>query len=457
MIVSAPDLAVEYEALIQFLYLAPVGLAQIGSDGEILMINPISAQLLMPLTRDATLSNLFVLFEPVLPDLRQTVAAFTKPYGMVCDGLRIQVSAGVRGESDPQILSLTLLKLDEARLMVVLADISQQVRRERLMRQNDVWLSAILTDISDYALISLDRTGHVTDWNAGIGRVTGFDAAAVVGQPFSVFYPADTITVERIEDRLREADDNGWSLDDGWRLRADGSRFWGSGLVAVLPDCNDKRGTTYCLIIRDISDQREVGERQRRETSCDFLTGIANRRAFFEAAEVEIRRWQRAPRPLSIIVFDADLFKTVNDNYGHAAGDAVLRDFALVLTSAFRPIDLVARIGGEEFAVLMPSTGPAEALAAAERVRTMVANRPVVVDGHAIAYTVSGGVASMDADLNELDALMKEADLALYRAKHAGRNRVSGAPRSMHDNAHDNAHGNSHTPAAQDGGHASNV
>ena len=447
MIVNAPDLASEYEALIQFLYLAPVGLLQIASDGEILMINPISAQLLMPLARDATLANLFVLLEPVLPDLRHTVAAFVRPHGMVCDGLRIQVSAGARGGPDPQILSLTLLKLDESRLMVVLSDISQQVRRERLMRQNDVWLSAILTDISDYALVRLDDSGRVLEWNASIGRVTGFDAAAVVGQPFSVFYPPDTITAERVIDRLREADEDGWSLDDGWRLRADGSRFWGSGLVTIMSSRDDATSASaasnhpapgeadYCLIIRDISDKLEATERQRRETSCDFLTGIANRRAFFEAADLEIGRWQRAPRPLAIIVFDADHFKAVNDGHGHAAGDAVLRDFAQVLTTTFRPIDLVARIGGEEFAVLMPSTGPAQALAAAERVRAMVENRRVSVDETEIAYTVSGGVASMAANLSGLDALMKLADIALYQAKRAGRNRIAGAPALPEDAA----------------------
>lgn len=439
MIVGVPDLTVEYEALIQFLYLAPVGLLQIDSNGEILMINPISAQLLMPLTRDATLSNLFVLLEPVLPDLPHTVAAFTRPHGMVCDGLRIQVSAGTPGKSDPQMLSLTLLKLDAARAMVVLSDISQQVRRERSMRQNDVWLSAILTDVSDYALVSLDRSGRVLEWNAGIGRVLGFDAQAVIGRPFSVFYPPDTITAERIDDRLHEADETGWSLDDGWRLRADGSRFWGSGLVAVLPHRDDTGSASflplaahdaaYCLIIRDITDKRAAREVQRRETSCDSLTGIVNRRAFFDAADIEIGRWRRSPRPLSIVTFDVDRLGTINDRDGHGAGDAVLRDFALVLMSTHRPVDVVARIGGKSFAVLMPSTGEEQALGAAERVRAMAADRHVSFDDSmpeaVIAYTVSGAVAAMDASRSGLDALMKWAEAGLARVRHTGGNRVA--------------------------------
>ena len=428
------ELEADYEALIQFLYLSPVGLAQIDCRGEVLMINPVSAQLLMPLTRDASLSNLFTVLESVLPDLRHTAATFTKPHGMVCDGIRVQVSAGVRGKSDPQVLALTLLKLDASRLMAVLSDISQQVRREALLREDEMWFDAIFTGVSDYALVCLDEAGCIVEWNASIGRVTGFDEAAVLGQPFSVFYPSDSITADRVGDRLREADESGWSLDDGWRVRADGSRFWGSGMIAMLPDRSERIAAlaagfisgkgAYCLIIRDITDKRDHAERQRKVTSCDHLTGITNRRVFFDMAELEIERWRRSPRPLSIIVFDADLFKSINDRYGHAAGDAVLRDFASLMTEMFRPVDTVARIGGEEFAVLLPSTVLEEAHAAAERLRAAVERRRVEVDGVLIAYTISGGAASMDDATGGLDEWMKRADRALYAAKAAGRNRI---------------------------------
>src|SRR5690554_6608718 len=118
----------EHEALIQFLYMAPVGLAQTSIDGEIALINPISAQLLMPLSRDGNLTNLFTALDDVAPDLRHMVANFGPGNGMVCDGLRIQLRAGERGNSAPQMLSLSLLKLDETRLMAVLNDITLQVQ-----------------------------------------------------------------------------------------------------------------------------------------------------------------------------------------------------------------------------------------------------------------------------------------------------------------------------------------
>ena len=437
-----PTIDDEYEALLQFLYLAPVGLAQLTMDGEIVMINPISAQLLMPLSRDGGLSNLFSVLESVAPELRFLCANFDKPQGSVCDGLRIQINAGIVGKADPQILALTLLKLDDVRLMAVLSDITLQVRREKQLKQNEAWFNAILTGISDYALIGLDRQGRVANWNAGVGRLIGFDTS-VIGQPFSVFYAADAITAEGMMDRLHDADKNGWSLDEGYRQRADGSRFWASTIVTplhenmsetsapsnsqeVLAELLDTGidGPSYCMVIRDISDKREASEKHRIASSCDHLTGIANRRAFFEAAELEMERVRRAPREMSLILFDADNFKSINDRFGHPAGDVVLCHLAAALTATFRHVDVVARVGGEEFAVILPSTGLAAAKIVAERLRQAIAVQTVEVDGVTIGYTVSGGVAALDGSFTGFDVLMKRADLALYAAKRQGRNRI---------------------------------
>jgi len=428
-------LAGEHEALIQFLYMAPVGLVQATTDGDVVLINPISAQLLMPLSRDGSLTNLFTVLENAVPDLRHRVASFAGPSGMVCDALRIRLGTGDRGRSIPQMLSLSLLKLDASRLMVVLNDVTQQVHRERLLRKNEAWFNAILTGITDYALVSLDRRGRIDDWNASVGRVTGFARDALLGRPFSLFYPDGAITPDRMTDRLHEADDDGWSLDQGWRLRADGSRFWGSAMIVPLlerlapgvdgaqPPLND-RDSAYCLIVRDITDKREASEARRRDQSCDQLTGIANRRTFVEAAELELERRKRSPRELSLVLFDVDHFKLVNDSYGHPAGDAVLRDLAGLLSATFRQVDVVARVGGEEFAVLLPSTDARGAAAVARRLLHSVESKPVLTAGASIPYTLSGGVAAMDADVSGLDGLMGRADRALYAAKAAGRNRV---------------------------------
>jgi diguanylate cyclase (GGDEF)-like protein/PAS domain S-box-containing protein len=426
---SVESLRAEHEALMQFLYLAPVGLVQAGIDGEILMINPISAQLLMPLSPDGCLTNLFSALEGVAPDLRLQCAEYPKPNGMVFEGEHIHLRAEDR-RGTPQILSLTLLKLDAARIMAVIQDVTAEVRRERQLRQSDAWLNAILTRISDYALAAIDRQGRLCDWNDSIARVTGF-GEHIVGSPYSVFYPPDAMTDEHLLDRLREADHNGWSMDEGLRLRADGSQFWCSALIAPLPDReafgDDPHAPAYCLILRDISDKRAATEKRRQAAFCDHLTSLANRRAFFEAAELELDRAAHSPRALALIVFDADRFKHVNDRYGHPAGDRVLCDLANVLRDTFRAVDTVARLGGEEFAVLLPSTGIEQAMASAERLRLAVSTRLVAADGVEIAYTVSAGVAVLDvADgAGGIDLLIKRADQALYHAKAEGRNRVA--------------------------------
>ncbi|MGJ9416211.1 diguanylate cyclase [Massilia sp. CMS3.1] len=426
---SVESLRAEHEALMHFLYLAPVGLVQAGIDGEIVMINPISAQLLMPLSPDGCLTNLFTALESVAPDLRLQCEQYPRNNGMVFEGLHIHLRPDERARtSTPQILSLTLLKLDDARIMAVIQDVTAEMRRERQLRQSDAWLSAILTRITDYALVALDRDGRLCDWNDSIARVTGFDEH-VIGSPYSVFYPRDAMTDEHLLDRLREADKDGWSMDEGLRLRADGSQFWCSALIAPLPDReafgDHPHAPAYCMILRDISDKRAATEKRRQAAFCDHLTALPNRRAFFEAAQLELDRANHTPRALALIVFDADNFKRVNDRYGHPAGDRVLCDLADALRETFRAVDTVARLGGEEFGVLLPSTGIEQALASAERLRLLVSTRLVAADGVEIAYTVSAGVAVFDGDAKGIDVLIARADEALYLAKSQGRNRVA--------------------------------
>ena len=416
----------DYEALVQFLYLAPIGLVQARLDGEILMVNPLCAQLLMPLSSDGGLNNLFTALAAVAPDLRQRVAAFEPSHGKVCDGLQLRVTLNPADRRAVQHLSLTLLKLDAGRIMAVLGDVTQQVMRDRELRQNQAWLNTIVTGLTDYALVTLDGQGCLQEWNPSVQRVTGHTQASAEGRPYSLFYAADAITPEGVTDRLFEADRIGWSLDEGWLLRADGSRFWGSCLIAPLhpPDERPSEDVGYSLIVRDVSDRRDATNAMRQAVSCDHLTGLANRRALFDAAELELQRWRRAPRPLAVLLIDADHFKAVNDRYGHAAGDAVLRHLAASLSATFRTLDMVARLGGEEFVVLLPGATADSAQASALRLCQSIAGETVTIGGVPIRYTVSVGLAMMDTDVISVDVLIARADRAMYAAKAQGRNRV---------------------------------
>jgi diguanylate cyclase (GGDEF)-like protein/PAS domain S-box-containing protein len=422
--VDAPEVE-EYEALLQFLYMAPVGLVQLSADGTILMLNPLSAQLMMPLSRHGELTNLFEALAPVAPDLRQLCAAYPADSGQICDATRLYLYGDQAGHG-PQVLSLSMLKLDANRLMAVLSDVTEQDRRERQLRNTDAWLHAIMTNIADYALVSLDQRGRIAEWNDSVGRVTGHGPEAV-GQPYALFSPEDSTTPMRQQDRLREADENGWSLEEGMRRRADGSQFWASAMIAPLPGRlgGDSGEPAYCMIIRDISDKREISQSLRQAAYCDHLTGLSNRRAFFESAELELARNKKTPRPISLIMLDADHFKAINDNYGHPAGDAVLCRLAAAMRAVCREVDVLARIGGEEFAVLLPSVGLADALAVAERLRVQVERSPVLYQRQRIPCTISLGVAVLDDSTAGFEGLLARADQALYRAKRGGRNQVA--------------------------------
>jgi diguanylate cyclase (GGDEF)-like protein/PAS domain S-box-containing protein len=416
----------ETEALLQFLYLAPVGLVQTTMDGEILMLNPLCAQLLLPLARDGELTNLFTALQGLAPDLALRARTFSGAHGKVCEGMLLPVTAGMPGQREAQVLSLTLLKLDNQRLMGVLDDVSLQLRRERELRQSQAWLQAVTPGMADYALMSLDAQGRVQAWNAGVGRLTGYRAADLVGRPFACLHPEDEGQRARAGERLRDADASGWSLEEGWLQRADGSRFWGSSLVTPLHDDPEGPAATrgYSLVVRDISDRHEAHEALRRSVSSDHLTGLANRRAFFEAAARELQRCGRTGQPASLVLIDADHFKAVNDTHGHAAGDAVLRHLAAGMSATFRAGDLLARIGGEEFAVLLPGATVDDAAAVAARLGDRLAAQAVVVDGRAIGCTVSAGVAGLATDAQDLDTLLARADAAMYAAKAQGRARV---------------------------------
>ncbi|MDQ2778908.1 MAG: sensor domain-containing diguanylate cyclase [Pseudomonadota bacterium] len=421
----------EYEALIQFLYMAPVGLMQTRLDGEILMVNPLCAQLLLPLSSEAQLSNLFEALAGIAPDLRQRVQSFEPAQGSICDALQLPVQVPQPGRQQALVLSLTLLKLDSERLMAVLCDVTQSVQRERELRRSQAWLNSLAAGLTDYALVPLDAQGCVDEWNPSIGRVTGYSAEQTLNRSMQMFFPQDCISEARMQDRLHEADGNGWSMDEGWRVRADGSRFWGSCLIAPLQAPEPSIGgysapaeRAYSLIIQDISERRGATEALRQSVACDHLTGLANRRAFFEAAELEVLRWQRAPRPLSLLMLDADHFKRINDQLGHAAGDAVLKTLAGRLAANFRGMDVVGRIGGEEFAVLLPGTPLDRARAVAERLCASLTQDRIAYEGDDIGLTVSVGVATMEPGVDGINALLGRADLAMYQAKAAGRNRV---------------------------------
>ncbi len=177
---------------------------------------------------------------------------------------------------------------------------------------------------------------------------------------------------------------------------------------------------------RSLRQLRKANQALRVLSARDELTGVSNRRHLDRRLDAEWRRAQRYGHPLSLVMMDIDLFKRVNDTYGHRAGDHVLQQLAVILRSwATRPSDVVARYGGEEFAVLLPHLGRNEAVRLAERIRRAVEQSHVAWEGHEIRLTASLGVSSMEGDTGILpEALVRAADRAMYAVKRSGRNGV---------------------------------
>ena len=158
--------------------------------------------------------------------------------------------------------------------------------------------------------------------------------------------------------------------------------------------------------------------------SIDSLTGIANRRAFLETAVRALKQRTRTPQPVSALLFDLDRFKSINDRYGHAVGDRVLRAFADVAAVELRSTDLLGRLGGEEFGAVLFGAEASSAAATAERIRRNFASMPLG-NGDQLGVSVSIGVASVSAsEPTEIESLLTRADEALYVAKARGRNRI---------------------------------
>jgi diguanylate cyclase (GGDEF)-like protein len=172
-----------------------------------------------------------------------------------------------------------------------------------------------------------------------------------------------------------------------------------------------------------LKNARLFAEVQRLATT-DSLTGLHNRRSFFDMAQRLYDYARRYSRPLAVIMLDVDHFKQINDSFGHAIGDQVLRSMADICLSTLRTVDVVGRYGGEEFVMLLPETDLADAGMVAERLQQQVIAEPVLTDRGALAITVSLGVSHIAATCHSLEQLIDRADQALYAAKQQGRNRV---------------------------------
>ncbi|HVI51644.1 MAG TPA: diguanylate cyclase [Candidatus Sulfotelmatobacter sp.] len=271
----------------------------------------------------------------------------------------------------------------------------------------------IIFSVAPEAILLADDSGRVTLANPAAETMFGLDGSSLLQANISDLVPQ-----------------MGLMLADA-KACQDGVRGEGEGLRAAEPfhaafSINPgiiEEPPSHLVLVQDVTDRKKAEEELRRLVVTDPLTGLANRRRFEEACEIETMRFRRYGVPASLLMLDIDYFKKVNDTYGHATGDAVLVALAETCRRALRETDVAARLGGEEFAILLPMTGETGALEIAERLRVRLAATSVALPDGRMNFTVSLGVATF-AGQDEAETVLARADAALYSAKDLGRNRV---------------------------------
>lgn len=288
-------------------------------------------------------------------------------------------------------------------------------------------LRAVVDSAYD-AILTVDAHHIIRFMNAAAERMFGYDSREVVGQNLNMLLP------ERFSHRHSDythsfARSPTHSREMRQRSAVFGKRRNGEEFRAEVTIAKIMMHDQFEMvaIIRDVNDTAHLlAELQQRATT-DFLTGIANRFAFMQAFEAEFARSKRYARPLSVFLVDVDHFKKVNDSYGHATGDRLLKAITSNIAASLRATDTFARYGGEEFVAMLPETSAEAALAAAERARKAGAACIELEPGKAIRATVSIGLASVSVECVKAEALLAQADAALYEAKRTGRDRVVAA------------------------------
>ncbi|BCK87021.1 hypothetical protein MIZ01_0791 [Sideroxyarcus emersonii] len=284
-----------------------------------------------------------------------------------------------------------------------------------------------IEDLYDHAPCgyhSLDENGVVTRINHTELAWLGFSRDEVIGK---LRFP-DLLTpssLQTFQENFPRFKQNGYVHDLEFELkRKDGSLLPVLLSATAIYDPSGRYVMSRSTLF-DLTDRKKLERELEQQARKDMLTGLNNRRHFFELAELELTRARRHGKPFSLLMLDLDNFKSVNDTYGHHIGDVALKKLGEVAMRTLREIDIVGRLGGEEFAGLLPETNGAQAQEVAERLRQEVERAAVKLeDDSALHFTVSIGLASLQAADADVDSVLKRADAALYRAKHAGRNRV---------------------------------
>jgi diguanylate cyclase (GGDEF)-like protein/PAS domain S-box-containing protein len=284
----------------------------------------------------------------------------------------------------------------------------------------------LATEASGIGVWDYDVVTAALVWDDSMHTLYGVDKSVGSGlfeMWSSCVFPEDMPAADAA---LKATLEQGAPYTPGFRIRrhSDGEVRYIQARARVYFDADGKPlrivGTN-----EDITERELLKEKLEQQAQQDYLTGLSNRRHFMDQGQAELARAQRYGTPLSLLMLDIDRFKNINDTHGHKAGDIVLQRLSEIMRETLRSVDVIGRMGGEEFAILLPETDLKRATEVAERLRENVTHAQVALEATTpLQFTVSVGVSGMKGKDATLDILLNQADWALYEAKEGGRNKV---------------------------------
>lgn len=314
----------------------------------------------------------------------------------------------------------------EGQSLWVIVNVTDRVLAQRELQRSEAKFRSLFESSSE-AIIILDQSGFL-DCNDAAVRIYGVSSKAELCK----FHPAELspelqpngTSSELAAMHIKKAYESGSDRFEWMHKRMDTGEIF--PCEVLLSRVQYDYQNMLLAVIWDMSERVAILKKIEHGANHDFLTGLCNRRYFMDIAERELERAKRYKKPLSVLAMDIDFFKKINDRYGHKAGDLALKRFADICRETVRQTDLVGRLGGEEFAILLPDTNPQRTLEISERLRQHVEESELLLpeSESVLRFTVSIGVRLFQKTYKSLDDLLNEADVALYQAKEGGRNKV---------------------------------
>lgn len=311
-----------------------------------------------------------------------------------------------------QYLATQTMRQMELRRLRLIEDVAR--RTERSLAQSEERFRLLVNSITDYAIYMLDRDGNVTSWNTGAERLNGYRAEEVIGRNVDRFYALDDRRAGVPARSLQIAVEEGRYEKEGWQVRKDGSRFWAD--ILIKPVCDTAGDIVgFAKVTRDITERHEHRCQLEHLALYDPLTGLPNRVLLRTKIEEACARGEN----VTVLLLDLDGFKDVNDTLGHEAGDLLLSAAAARISAVIDPPATVGRMGGDEFAVVLPALMDAMHIAGLCQRLLDAFHAPFAIDGDDIYLGVSIGVSSsLEASSEPTPgAILSDADIALYAAK----------------------------------------